>query len=175
MSDRSTDDLHDGEAHAQDLLREASDAIVTGVDRDLPGWVERSTARILDAWVEVGGLVGLDPDARARADHDAEVAGEAARARVVAELRTLFALDAAEQRATPLQIVRTAHREPTALLESLGVPHVVRDEFDERSFPDDVYGLAPHTLGDLGDPDLGPLHLAWGMAKSRLLATRRDG
>ena len=53
------------------------------------------------------------------------------------------------------------------------MPHVVRDEFDERSFPDDVYGLAPHTLGDLGDPDLGPLHLAWGMAKTRLLKVRR--
>lgn len=163
----------DDEAGAQQLLREASDAIVAGVDRELPGWVERSAARILDAWAEVGGRVGTEPDARARVDREVAVAGEVARARVVADLRALFALDVAEQRATPLQIVRTAHREPTVLLESLGVPHVVRDEFDERSFPDDVYGLAPHTLGDLGDPDLGPLHLAWGMAKTRLLAARR--
>ena len=163
------------EAAAQQLLQEASDLIVAGVDRELPGWVERSTARILDAWDELGrdGARRLDAHARAQADRDAYIAGEAARARVVADLRVLFALDAAEQRATPLQIVRTAHREPTALLESLGVPHVVREEFDERSFPDDVYGLAPHTLGDLGDPDLGPLHLAWGMAKTRLLKVRR--
>lgn len=164
------------EAAAQQLLQEASDLIVAGVDRELPGWVERSTARILDAWAEAGGADGpgrLDAATRAQADRDAAVAGEAARARVVAELRALLAVDAAEQRATPLQIVRTAHREPTALLESLGVPHVVRDEFDERSFPDDVYGLAPHTLGDLGDPDLGPMHLAWGMAKTRLLKVRR--
>lgn len=150
------------------LLREADDAIVAGVERELPGWVERSVARILDAWNR------LDAAARAQAAHDAVTVGAAARARVVAELQALFALDPEEQRATPLQVVRTAHREPTALLESLGVPHVVRDEFDERSFPDDVYGLAPHTLGDLGDPDLGPLHLAWGMAKTRLLKVRRQ-
>ena len=74
-----------------------------------------------------------------------------------------------------MQVVRTAHHEPTALLAALGVPHVVRDEFDERSFPDDVYGLVPHTLGDLGDPDLGPLHLAWGMAKTRVLQARQRG
>ena len=164
------------EAAAQQLLQEASDLIIAGVDRELPGWVERSTARILDAWAEAGGADGpgrLDAGTRAQADRDTAVAGEVARARVVDDLRALLALDAAEQRSTPLQIVRTAHREPTALLESLGVPHVVRDEFDERSFPDDVYGLAPHTLGDLGDPDLGPLHLAWGMAKTRLLKVRR--
>ena len=46
-------------------------------------------------------------------------------------------------------------------------------EFDERSWPDDGYGLVPHTLGDLGDPELGPLHLAWGMAKTGVLRARR--
>jgi len=157
---------------ALELLRQADDAIVAGVERELPGWVIRAVARILDAWGELGGL---DDATRARADRDAQVAGTAACARVVAELQALFALDPAEQRATPLQVVRTAHHEPTALLASLGVPHVVRDEFDERSFPDDVYGLVPHTLGDLGDPDLGPLHLAWGMAKTRVLQARRSG
>lgn len=161
-------DASSDEQHALALLREADDAILTGVARELPGWVARGVARILDAWSE------LDSAARARADRDAEAAGEAARVRVVAELRTLFALDPEQQRATPLQVVRTAHREPTALLSSLGVPHVVRDQFEERSFPDDVYGLVPHTLGDLGDPELGPLHLAWGMAKTRLLKVRRD-
>jgi len=152
---------------ALELLRQAGDAIVAGVERELPGWAIRGIARILDAWGR------LEADTRAQADRDAQVAGTAACTRVVAELQALFALDPAEQRATPLQVVRTAHHEPTALLASLGVPHVVRDEFDERSFPDDVYGLVPHTLGDLGDPDLGPLHLAWGMAKTRVLQARQ--
>jgi len=30
----------------------------------------------------------------------------------------------------------------------------------------------PHTLGDLGDPDLAPMLLAWGMAKSAVVRER---
>ncbi len=68
--------------------------------------------------------------------------------------------------------MRTAYREPTAVLAAAGIPAVQRDAFDERAWPDDRYGLVPHTLGDLGDPDLAPLHLAWGMAKSAVLRAR---
>ena len=46
--------------------------------------------------------------------------------------------------------------------------------FDERAWPDDRYGLVPHDLGDLGDPDLAPLHFAWGMAKAAVLRARAD-
>jgi hypothetical protein len=88
---------------------------------------------------------------------------------VVRELRALFAAAATDQRATPLQVVRSAYREPTALLASLGIPAVARDEFDERAWPDDRYCMVPRTLGDLGDPDLAPLQLAWGMAKTAVL------
>jgi hypothetical protein len=59
------------------------------------------------------------------------------------------------------------------VLQAAGVPPVVRDDFDERAWPDDVYGLVPRTLGDLGDADLAPLHLAWGMAKAAVLRARR--
>ena len=38
---------------------------------------------------------------------------------------------------------------------------------------DDIYGLVPRTLGDLGDPELAPLHLAWGMAKATVIRARR--
>ena len=86
-------------------------------------------------------------------------------------LRTLLALDPAEQAATPLEIVRTMVVEPTALLRGLGVPEVVRDAFDERAQPADVYDLAPRTLADL-DPELGPELLVWGMAKSKLVRPR---
>ena len=64
-------------------------------------------------------------------------------ARIGAELRALFALDPAEQRATPLQVVRGAVREPTAILATAGVAAVDRDPFEERAFPDDRYGLVP--------------------------------
>ena len=86
-----------------------------------------------------------------------------------------FAADPAAQGATPLEIVRSAYREPTAVLEAAGVPPVERDGFDERAWPDDRYGLVPRTLGDLGDPDLAPLMLAWGMAKAAVLRARAGG
>jgi hypothetical protein len=158
----------DDEAIAARRLDDASDAIVTGVARELPGWVQRSVTRIADVWGR------LDTESRAALDRAAADAGAAAAGRVTAELRALFADDAAAQRATPLEIVRSAYREPTAVLASAGVPAVARDAFDERAWPDDAYGLVPRTLGDLGDPDLAPLHLAWGMAKSAVLRARAD-
>ena len=87
----------------------------------------------------------------------------------------MFALDPAAQTATPLEIVRSAYREPTAVLVSAGVPAVERDGFDQHAWPDDRYGLVPHTLGDLGDPDLAPLMLAWGMAKAAVLVRAPSG
>ena len=83
------------------------------------------------------------------------------------ELRALFALDPEAQRPTPLEIVRSAYREPTAVLAAAGIPPVERDEFAERAWPDDTYGLVVHGLGDLGDEDLAPLQMAWGHGQGR--------
>jgi hypothetical protein len=151
------------------LLAESGDAIVRGVARELAGWVERQVARILDAWGRA------DDETRTRADRAAVAAGRAATTRVEQELQALFALDPSEQRATPLEIVRSAYREPTAVLAAAGIPPVFRDAFDERAWPDDRYGLVIHDLGDLGDEELAPLHFAWGMAKARVLRARADG
>ncbi len=167
MTPADHDHDHD-DVDALALLAQAGDAIVAGVDGALAAYLEAGARRVLDAWDR------LDPETRHAADEELHAAADAASERVVGELRGLFAADAAEQRSTPLQIVRTAVREPTAVLAAHGVPHVVRDQFAERSWPDDVYGLAPHTLDDLGVEDLGPLHLAWGMAKARVLQARRD-
>ena len=156
------------EARNLRLLVESGTAITGGVAREMAGWVEREVTRILDAWGR------SDPPTRARAERDAVEAGRAATRRVGAELRALFALDPTEQRVTPLQIVRSAYREPTVVLEAAGIPPVARDDFDQRSWPDDRYGLVIHDLGDLGDPDLAPLHFAWGMAKAGVLRARAD-
>jgi hypothetical protein len=158
----------DDEQRGLALLQEASAAILSGVERELPGWVERSVAHILDAWGRT------PPDVRARAERDASAAGSAAAARIGSELRTLFALDAEEQRATPLEIVRGAYREPTAVLAAASIPPVERDDFAERAWPDDTYGLVVHGLGDLGDPELAPLQMAWGLAKAKVLRARRN-
>jgi hypothetical protein len=149
------------------VLSETGAAIVDGVGRHLPGWVERQVTVVLDAWGRT------DAAARARARDEARAAGVAAAARVAAELAALLEAEPAEQRSTPLEVVRSAYREPTAVLEAAGVPPIVRDEFDERAWPDDRYGLVPRTLGDLGDPDLGPLHLAWGLAKAAVIRGER--
>jgi hypothetical protein len=122
--------------------------------------------RIVDAW----GRLDAEERAATRAAAE-EVAGPATE-RVVAMLRDLFARDPAEQRSTPLQIVRSLVAAPTAVLHGAGVPGVVRDAFEERAFPDDEYDLAPRTLGDLGDPDLGPQVLAWGLSKAAVLRAR---
>jgi len=135
---------------------------VTGVEAHLPDYLRGRSARILDAWDR------LAPDTRAGVDGRLRRAVDTATTRVAAELRVLIDTDAAEQRVTPLEVVRTAVREPSVVLEDLGVPSVVRDEFEERSFPDDRYGLAPRTFADL-DGALGPWQLVWGVAKAALL------
>ena len=133
-----------------------------------PGWVVANVARIIEAW----GRFDADQGARLMAEAEQLASGVAVR--VASELRNLFATDVEAQRSTPLQIVRSAYREPTALLARQGIPGVVRDAFDERVAPDDHYDLSPRALGDLGDPDLGPALLAWGMAKARLVRSRRN-
>ncbi len=104
----------------------------------------------------------------------AREAGERAARRVSAELGALLAVDPADQRATPLQVIRTAVVEPTAVLAAAGLPDVVRDPFDERSWPDDRFGLVPRTLKDL-DLDLAAVHFAWGVAKAAVLRARAGG
>jgi hypothetical protein len=124
-------------------------------------------AFIADAWDR------LDAESRARLDADAIAAGDAATTRVVAALRDFFVTPPAEQRTTPLEIVRSATRDVTAVLSAAGIPAVERDEFAERAFPDDLYDVTPATLADLGDDELGPLQLAWGLAKAKALRADR--
>ena len=97
-------------------------------------------------------------------------------ARVEGELRALFALDPAAQRATPLEIIRSLRREAGEVLRAAGVPEVVRDPFETRAFPDDVYGIVLKTPAELGDDELGGALLAWGLGKAKVLRARvREG
>lgn len=153
------------EATATRRLQEASAALIDGVGRALPDWAARTVDGLLAAWGR------LEPARRQEVIGEARAAGEAAARRVAAELAELFTLDAADQRATPLEIIRRAVAEPTAVLAEAGVPDVVRDPFDERSWPDDRFGLVPRTLRDL-DPDLAAVHFAWGVAKAAVLRAR---
>ena len=148
---------------AQARLREAGDAIVAGVAAALPAWFEGRVAYIADAWGR------LDTEARASLVAAARDAAVATTARVTDALRALLDTDAAAQRTTPLEIVRAAAVDVATVLRAVGIPPVERDAFDERAFPDDAYGVTPSSLSDLGDEDLGPLQLAWGLAKASVL------
>ena len=49
------------------------------------------------------------------------------------------------------------------------MPEVVRDPFESRAFPDDVYGIVLKTPAELGDDELGGALLAWGLGKAKVL------
>jgi hypothetical protein len=154
-----------GEAVALARLAEASVALVDGVGPALPPWAARAADTLLSAWGK------FDADRQREIVAAARKAGERAARRVATELAELLTLDPAEQRATPLEIIRTAVVEPTAVLAEAGLPDVVRDPFEERAWPQDRFGLIPRTLRDL-DPDLAAVHFAWGVAKAAVLRAR---
>jgi hypothetical protein len=157
--------VREDEPTALRRLEEASAALIDGVSLALPAWAARSADVLLTAWG------GLDDARRLEVIAAVREAGERAARRVAAELRDLLALDPAEQRATPLEIIRSAVAEPTAVLVAAGLPEVVRDPFEERAWPDDRFGLVPRTMRVL-DPDLAAVHFAWGIAKAALLRAR---
>ena len=137
-------------------MEEHAAALADAIEAALPGWVERSVARVMTDWKG-----DVDDDVR-RAAADA---GREAVADVGPRVRELLATDIDEQRTTPLSLVRAAVRFPTAVLHAAGVPAVRRDEQQERLFPDDVYDLAPATFADV-DPALAEVGIAWGAAKA---------
>ena len=155
------------EATATERLAEAAEALIDGVGVVLPAWAERAADALLTAWG------GIPAGRRREVVTDARAAGERAARRVADELRELLALDPAEQRATPLEIIRTAVVEPTEVLAAAGLPDVVRDPFEERAWPGDRFGLVPRTLRGL-DPDLAAVHFAWGVAKAAVLRARAE-
>ena len=87
-------------------------------------------------------------------------------------MRALLLLDVEEQRVNPLALLRRAVSYPTDVLRGAGVPPVVRSEFDERAFPDDVYALTPASFADI-DPALHEPGILWGAAKAHAHLQRR--
>jgi hypothetical protein len=144
------------------VLAAAGVALADAVVAALPAWVERS---VRDLLVAFSGAA--DPAAVERARE----AGRRAADEVGPELRRLLAADVDRQWANPLMLVRRAVTFPTAVLAGAGVPPVVRDEYDETHFPDDVYGLTPRTFTDV-DPSLHEVALVWGAAKARASMVR---
>jgi hypothetical protein len=132
-------------------------ALADGIEQALPGWVQRSVARIMTAWAD-----SVPPEVAVAA----EAAGHQALVEVGPRVRSLLEADIDDQRTTPLAIVRSAAvRYPTEVLAAAGVPPVVRDRAAEELFPDDRYDLIPASFADL-DPELADTGLHWGAAKA---------
>ena len=139
------------------VLADAGAALADALERAVPVWISRSVERVLVAFHGEA-----DEGVMARADE----AGERAAADVVPKARALLAADVDDQRANPLALLRDAVRYPTEVLADAGVPGIVRDEFDETHFPDDIYGLSPLAWADV-DESIHELGLVWGAAKAR--------
>jgi hypothetical protein len=160
------DDRERAEAEGRALMTEGAARLVDGVARLGAVWVVRAVTGLVDAWGR------LDAPARADVLAQASTAGEQAAARVESELRAFFEVDPLAQRTTPLVIIRSLRAEATEVLRAGGVPEIVRDPFEARSFPDDVYGIVLKTPAELGDDELGGALLAWGMGKAKVLRSR---
>jgi hypothetical protein len=143
-------------------LAAAGEALAEAIEAAVPSWVERRVRDLLVAYAGRADAVAVE---RARA------AGRRAAAELGPELRRLLGMDVDRQRANPLALVRRAVSYPTEVLAAAGVPPVVRDDYDEAHFPDDVYGLTPWTFTDL-DPSLRDVALVWGAAKARASMVR---
>jgi hypothetical protein len=131
-------------------------ALAEAIEAALPGWVERTVRqRLSDAGMTAEPGIVLA----------AERAGQVATREVGAAVRDLLDTDIDRQATTPLSLLRGAVRFPTGVLQEAGVPPVVRDEVQERLFPDDVYDLTPATFADV-DPALAEPGLIWGAAKA---------
>ena len=146
-------------------MEEHASALADAIEDALPRWVSRSVERIL-----VAHAGAAEPATMA----EAAAAGRRAVEEVMPRVRALLATDVDQQRTNPLSILRAAVRYPTEVLRAAGVPPVKRDEFDERAFPDDDYGLTPASFADV-DPALHEPGLMWGAAKAHVHLSRRRG
>ena len=149
----------------------------------LPGWISRVVQGRFAEWSanldpvvtsESIDAESVDADPAADIAELANAAGRQAAASVAEPLRALVSADVDDQWTTPLALVRPVVAFATGALERAGVPPVVRDEFQESRFPDDLYGLTPASLAVLGE-EVGDLAIAWGAAKAAAHLTPPSG
>lgn len=147
----------------EDALVRYASTLADGVEAVLSDWTVRC---VTTRWRDAGG--GVDDTLVRRALE----AGDRCRDEVGPRVRELLLTDLDEQATTPLALLRTAVRYPTAVLLDVGVPPVERDDFAVRAFPEDRYDLAPATFADL-DESVADAGLMWGAAKAHVHLARR--
>ena len=154
-----------GEPTSEAALEGFARDLVEAVEAALPGWVQRCVlTRAAQAEVPVS-----DEVLRATRDAARQATGT-----VTDQLAQLFGSDIDDQNRSPMEVLRSAVRYPTAVLRWMGVPPVLREEFEVREFPDDDYALTPASFGDIDDALHEP-GLRWGAAKAHVHLARRRG
>ena len=134
--------------------------LARGLAAALPGWARSTVERL-------GRDLGRDGEDITATAGAAVAAVEDRLPAIAAALSALAGADAADQRTTPLAIVREAVPPVTAVLRSRSWPPAQRDEWAKERFPDDPYDLTPGHVGDI-DPSLLDTAVAWGAAKAWL-------
>ncbi len=139
--------------------REMYLAVISAV----PNWM---TDRITSITRSGVGAVPKDmeaemPVAVGRVEHEIERA-----------LLQLLATDVDEQRQNPLHVLRSCVGPATELMQRYSVPMPMRDEFETRSMPHDVYAIGPLTWKDLGE-EVHEAGITWGAWKAAAILTRR--
>ena len=157
-------DANPDRAADEERFAEISVALADAVEEVLPGWIERL---VLERIVQWRGD-DVPPDVRA----EAAAAGAAAVEDVMPRLRGLLGTDVDAQRLNPLAVLRAGTRHAHQVLAAVGMPPVERDDFAERSFPEDDYDLVPATWSDV-DPSLHEVGITWGAAKAYVHKARR--
>jgi len=144
-------------------LERYADELLAAIERLIPRWVQCSLAAAATA-----GGVAVTVDLRSMVDPIAEATSRL----VVPELRRLLHADVDAAAGSPLEALRHGVGPMTEALDGFGVEPVARDAFQVAHFPDDHYGLAPATFGDI-DPSLHELGLMWGAARAHVHLRRR--
>ena len=144
-------------------LAEKATALADAIDAAIEPWLVGAILRVAAAQhLEDGDRVLREAGAMA----------DRTRAAIVPRVRALLATDIDDQPTTPLSLLREAVGPATELLRELGAQPVARDDFAERAFPDDVYGLVPAAFEDVA-PELRDPGVEWGAAKAFVHLRRR--
>lgn len=157
--------LHDvtGNEHHFDDLEPYSKALCDAIINAVPRWL---TARI----TELVRDIPLDSRNIVLSVLDDIV--ERTQEIIRHDLHQLLLQDVDQQRHNPLQVLRNSTTYATDVLNSCGISHVARDEFDVKAMPDDVYALGPLTWRDLSE-DVHEAGINWGAWKAATVLQRR--
>lgn len=132
-------------------------ALMAAVESAAPQWIRRRLNEIADGSpVDIDGVVP-------RVVRD-----------MTSELFALLQSDVDEQRDNPLHVLRRATRSASQALRAAGVAVPVRDEFEVRAMPDDIYAIGPLTWRDLSD-EVHDAGISWGAWKAATVLSRRRG